>query len=97
MVTSLTISYPNRMIKARLVDGWMSPDRAMKRRLPVTATHHTDSTPTQTADVRVCDVCGRPVAARDKNEYTVARARLVADRGLCVCSTQAPAHAPSLI
>jgi len=37
------------------------------------------------------------VAARDKDEYTVARARLVVDKGLCVCSVQAPTPAPSLI
>ena len=35
-------------------------------------------------------MCGRPVAAQDKNEYTAARARLVIGKGLCVCPAQAP-------
>ena len=63
----------------------------------MTATHHADTAPSQTAGVRVCDTCGRPVAARDKNEYTAARARLVIDKGLCVCPAQAPIRGPSLI
>jgi hypothetical protein len=37
------------------------------------------------------------VAARDKNEYTAARAQLVVDKGLCVCPAQAPVRAPSLM
>jgi hypothetical protein len=63
----------------------------------VTVTDHANSAPSQTAGVRVCNICGRPLTARDKNEYTVARARLVADNGLCVCPGQAPAGGPSLI
>jgi len=84
------------MIKA----GWIWPvvtGRARTRRLLVTVTDHVDSARTETADVRVCDLCGRPVAARDKNEYTAARARLVVDKGLCVCPAQAPERGPSLI
>jgi hypothetical protein len=69
----------------------------MTRRSLVTVTDHADSAGTQTAGVRVCDICGRPVAARDKNEYTAARARLVVDKGLCVCPARAPARGPSLI
>jgi hypothetical protein len=37
------------------------------------------------------------VPARDKNEYTPARAQLIVDKGLCVCPAQAPVAAPSLI
>jgi hypothetical protein len=75
----------------------MSPGRAMTRRLLLTAANHADSARTQTAAVRVCDNCGRPVAARDKSEYTPARAQLVGAKGLCVCPAQALAPAPSLI
>ena len=64
----------------------------------VTVTDHADRARIpQQATVHVCDVCGRPVTARDKSEYTAARARLVVDRGLCVCPTQTMAHGPSLI
>ena len=65
----------------------------------MTATDHPDPAPAsaQPDAVRVCDVCGRPVIARDKSEYTMARARLVADKGLCVCPSETPAHGPSLI
>lgn len=56
-----------------------------------------DSARTQTAEVRVCDICGRPVAARDKSEYTAARAKLVVERGLCTCLARAPVRGPSLI
>jgi len=63
----------------------------------VTTTPHASSERTETAGVRVCDTCGRPVTARDKSEYTPDRARLVVDKGLCVCPTQAPDHGPSLI
>jgi len=63
----------------------------------VTVTNRTYDAPIPTPGVRICDICGRPVAARDKNEYTAARARLVVDRGLCVCPAQAPVRAPSLI
>jgi hypothetical protein len=63
----------------------------------VTVTDHAHSARTQTAPIRVCNICGRPLTARDKNEYTAARARLVADNGLCVCPGQAPAGGPSLI
>jgi hypothetical protein len=58
---------------------------------------HAEAARTPRTSVRVCEICGRPVAARDKDEYTVARARLVVDKGLCVCSVQAPTPAPSLI
>ena len=65
----------------------------------MTVTDHVDPAQTETAGVRVCDVCGRPVAARDKEEYTAARARLIVDKGLCVCpaQAQAPERGPSLI
>jgi hypothetical protein len=63
----------------------------------VTVTHPADPARTHTADVRVCDMCGRPVAAQDKSEYTAARARLIIDKGLCVCPAHAPARGPSLI
>ena len=69
----------------------------MTRRLLVTLTEHADFARTQTTGVHLCDNCGRPVAARDKNEYTAARARLVVDRGLCVCPTRTPVRGPSLI
>jgi hypothetical protein len=88
---------PDLNDQGRLDIGRTSPGRAMTRRLLVTVTDHVDPARAQTADVRVCDVCGRPVAARDKNEYTAARARLVVDKGLCVCPAQAPARGPSLI
>jgi hypothetical protein len=65
--------------------------------LLVTVTDHTDPARTEAAGVRVCDICGRPMAARDKNEYTATRARLVADKGLCVCPAQARVRGPSLI
>ena len=74
----------------------MSPGRVMTRRLLVTVTGQAHSARTQTA-VRVCNICGRPLTARDKNEYTAARARLVGEKGLCVCPGQAPAGGPSLI
>jgi hypothetical protein len=63
----------------------------------VTVTDHAHSARTQTDHIRVCNICGRPLTARDKNEYTAARARLVVDNGLCVCPGQAPAGGPSLI
>ena len=63
----------------------------------MTVTDHAHSARAQTALIRVCNICGRPLTARDKNEYTAARARLVADNGLCVCPGQAPAGGPSLI
>ena len=63
----------------------------------VAVTDPADSARTQTAEVRVCDICGRPVAARDKSEYTAARAKLVVERGLCICLARAPVRGPSLI
>lgn len=63
----------------------------------MTVTDRANAGRTQTADVRVCTSCGRPLTARDKSEYTPARARLVADKGLCVCPGPAPAGGPSLI
>jgi hypothetical protein len=63
----------------------------------VTVTNHSRGAPIPTAGVRICDSCSRPVAARDKNEYTAARAQLVVDKGLCVCPALAPDRAPSLI
>jgi hypothetical protein len=79
--------------------GRMSSGRVVTRRRLVTVTDHVDPARAETSGVRVCDICGRPVAARDKDEYTVARARLVIDKGLCVCPTkaQAPERGPSLI
>ncbi len=53
---------------------------------------HVGSAQPEPAGVRVCGSCARPVAARDKAEYTSARARLLVDRGLCVCP-EPPAHA----
>lgn len=46
------------------------------------------------AGVRVCDSCGRAVAARNRAEYTAARARLLLDRGFCLCP-QPGARVPS--
>jgi len=63
----------------------------------MTVAYRPESVRTQTAGVRVCDICGRAVAARDKKEYTAARARLVVDKGLCVCSDPSPARGASLI
>jgi hypothetical protein len=63
----------------------------------VTVTNRTHGAPIPTAGVRICDACGRPVPARDKNEYTPARAQLIVDKGLCVCPAQAPVRAPSLM
>jgi hypothetical protein len=63
----------------------------------VSVTDHADAARAQKAEVHVCGLCGRPVTARHKNEYTPARARLVVDRGLCVCPAQTLAHGPSLI
>ena len=63
----------------------------------MTVTNRTDGGQIPTAGVRICDTCGRPVAARVKNEYTAARAQLVVNKGLCVCPTQAPVPAPSVI
>jgi hypothetical protein len=55
-------------------------------------------------DLRVCGRCGRPLLALHKDEYTPARALLVAASGLCLCPTggpdgvpQIPDHAPSLM
>jgi hypothetical protein len=63
----------------------------------MTVTDHADAARTDAAGVRLCARCGRPVTARDKNEYTAARARVVADKGLCVCRADAPTRGPSLI
>ena len=75
----------------------MTSARVEKRRLVVAVAEYADAAPTDTAGVRVCDKCGRPLPARDKNEYTAARARVVIDKGLCVCTAQTPTRAPSLI
>ena len=63
----------------------------------MTVTDHADAAGTRTADVRLCATCGRPMAARDKSEYTAARARLILQKGLCVCPAQAPTRGPSLL
>ena len=63
----------------------------------MTVTEQARSAWTPTAAVRLCADCGRPMAARNKDEYTVARAGLVADKGLCVCPAQVPVRGPSLI
>ena len=63
----------------------------------MTVIDHADLARSQSTDVHLCEICGRPVVARDKNEYTPARARLVVARGLCVCPAQSPARGPSLI
>jgi hypothetical protein len=42
-------------------------------------------------DVRLCGRCGRPVTALSREEYTPERARLIAERGLCVCRPGADA------
>ena len=52
---------------------------------------------TETGGVRVCDRCGRVVPALDKKEYTPERARLIVERGLCVCPSETPAHGPSML
>lgn len=41
--------------------------------------------PAAGASVRVCSSCGRPLPALTRDEYTRARAGLVATRGICVC------------
>lgn len=55
-------------------------------------------------EVRLCDSCRRPLPALDKNEYTPARANLVAATGFCVCApgqhegaAPIPDHSPSLL
>jgi hypothetical protein len=45
-------------------------------------------------EVRVCDQCERPLIALDRQEYTTARAELVAERGLCVCPAGDPERLP---
>src|SRR3954452_12658975 len=67
-------------------NGRMSPGRATTRRLVVLVPQQAEAARTPRASVRLCDLCGRPMAALDKDEYTVARAELVVDKGLCVCS-----------
>ncbi|MCW6006196.1 hypothetical protein K1W54_16635 [Micromonospora sp. CPCC 205371] len=52
--------------------------------------------------IRLCDQCGRPLPALDKNEYTPARARLVAEQGVCMCphetdDVELPERGPSLL
>lgn len=55
------------------------------------------------AGVRRCDQCERPLPALNKNEYTPARARLVAEFGVCMCAhgetddIEVPERAPSLL
>ena len=49
--------------------------------------------------VRLCEQCRRPLPALHKNEYTPARARLVAALGVCLCphdDDDLPERAPSL-
>jgi hypothetical protein len=41
-------------------------------------------------DVRVCEQCGRAVPALHKDEYTPARAQVVATTGFCVCPPVGP-------
>ncbi len=41
------------------------------------------------AGTRVCRHCARPTVCVDTAEYTVERARLVSERGLCVCAAGA--------
>jgi hypothetical protein len=68
-------------------------------------TNRIPSQPTAPAiEVRLCDRCQRPLPALDKNEYTPARARLVATTGFCVCApgehegaAAIPDHSPSLL
>ena len=59
----------------------------------MTVTDRTEATHGTTAAVRICDKCGRTALAEDKKEYTAARARLVVERGLCVCPAPAPGNA----
>ena len=56
------------------------------------------------AGVRLCERCGRPLPALHKDEYTAARARVVATSGFCVCPSDGsagaagiPDHSPSLL
>jgi hypothetical protein len=63
----------------------------------MSVTDHADAAGARTGEVRLCEACGRPMAARDKSEYTAARARLILQKGLCVCPAQAPTRGPSLI
>ncbi|NJC73894.1 hypothetical protein HC031_29895 [Planosporangium thailandense] len=43
------------------------------------------ASPAAGASVRTCSACGRPLPALTRDEYTRARAGLVASRGICVC------------
>ncbi|MDT4987477.1 MAG: hypothetical protein QOI74_1571 [Micromonosporaceae bacterium] len=72
---------------------------------PMTANPvHTESAQTMSADIRLCDHCGRPLPALHKDEYTQTRAMLVATAGFCVCPSAEgegvagiPEHGPSLL
>jgi hypothetical protein len=44
-----------------------------------------DTEPATATDVRLCERCARPLPALEKNEYTAARAQMIATIGLCVC------------
>lgn len=46
---------------------------------------------TMEVGVWVCAGCSRPVTARQPVEYTMRRAILIAERGLCVCRMPQPA------
>lgn len=56
-----------------------------------------------TTGIRLCDQCGRPLPALEKNEYTPARARLVGEQGVCMCphgvddDIELPERGPSLL
>jgi hypothetical protein len=65
---------------------------------------HTEPAQAVSADIRLCDHCGRPLPALHKNEYTPTRALLVATAGFCVCPSAGaegvagiPEHGPSLL
>jgi hypothetical protein len=54
--------------------------------LQMSIDYHTGPVNADPDGVRLCGNCRRPVAARNRTEYTAARARLLLDRGFCLCS-----------
>ena len=56
--------------------------QALSREPVETATRHE---PGSTVGPRLCGYCHRPLLAEHRSEYTLWRAALVAERGLCMC------------
>ncbi|WP_146169093.1 hypothetical protein [Actinoplanes italicus] len=64
--------------------------------LQLSINYHTGPVSSDVEGVRLCGYCRRPMAAQHKTEYTAARARLLLDRGFCLCSKpSAQAQAPA--